>query len=181
MIKKTIKEKLLLLLYGGVAFGYSITPHRQWEVVCEIAKEWNNIDKRKLYATIRNLYKSKLVDKKENPDGSYTLFLTDKGKIKALTYHFQDIKINGGNWDGKWRMVVFDIPDGLRKKRDALREKLNAIGFYKLQESVFVFPYKCEDELDFLIEFFNLRKFVRCAIIESIDNNLHLKSIFNLN
>ncbi len=66
------------------------------------------------------------------------------------------------------------------KARDALRERLKNLGFYELQKSVFVFPYECQDEVNFLIEFFNLRKYVRYAVVESIDNDLHLRKIFNL-
>ena len=91
------------------------------------------------------------------------------------------MKIKGENWDGKWRLVVFDVPEKLKKGRNALREKLKKIGFYELQKSVFVFPYKCKDEVDFIVEFFNLRKYVRFGVLESIDNELDLKKVFDLN
>ena len=84
------------------------------------------------------------------------------------------------NWDGRWRLVIFDVPEKLRKGRDALREKLKDLGFYELQKSVFIFPYECKNEIDFLIEFFHLRKFVRYGILEKIDNDLHLRKVFGL-
>jgi len=90
------------------------------------------------------------------------------------------MKIKRENWDGKWRIVVFDIPEKIKRGRDALREKLKELGFYELQKSVFVFPYKCQNEIEFVIEFFNLRKYVRFGTLDSIDNNLHLKKIFKL-
>ena len=174
------KQKILLLLYAGIAFGFSYHPKHQWKILKGVAKEWKKIDERKLKYEINKLYQSKFIDKKDNPDGSYTIVLTEKGKLKALTYHFQDMKIQNQNWDGKWRLVVFDIPEKKRAGRDALREKIKELGFYELQKSVFVFPYECKNEIDFIVEFFELRKYVRLGILESIDNELHLKKIFNL-
>ena len=100
--------------------------------------------------------------------------------MRALTYRFEEMRIEGRTWDGKWRLVVFDIPEKLRKGRDALRAKIKELGFYELQKSVFVFPYECRDEIDFIVEFFGLRKYVRYGVLEFIDNELHLKEIFDL-
>ena len=44
-------------------------------------------------------------------------------------------------------MVIFDIPEKKRMVRDIIREHLKTIGFKKLQQSVFVFPYPCEQEI----------------------------------
>ena len=175
-----VKEKILLLLLAGLAFGYSYTAHRQWQLIKGVAREWKKIDKRKLQEEIRKLYRSKIIEMKENPDKSYTIVLTKKGKMKTLTYRFQNMIIKRENWDGRWRVVIFDIPEKIKKARDALREKLKELGFYELQKSVLVFPYQCQDEIEFIIEFFNLRKYVRFGILEYIDNELHLKKIFKL-
>src|SRR3990167_2211250 len=64
-------------------------------------------------------------------------------------------------WDKKWRVVIFDIPEKSRMARDALRRKLKELEFRELQKSVFVHPYECKKEIDFIIEFFNLRHYVR--------------------
>lgn len=178
--QNSIKQKILLLLLGGLAFGYSFTPQRQWKVLKEVSSAWKRIDREKLRKEIRNLYRSKMIKSKENSDGSCTILLTDKGRLKALTYHFGKMKIEGGKWDGKWRMVVFDIPERIRAGRTALREKIRKLGFYELQKSVWIFPYKCKDEIDFIVEFFGLRKYIRFCVLESIDNELHLKKIFNI-
>ena len=174
------KKKILLSLLTGVALGFSYHPTRQWRILKATAKEWRKINQERLKREIWALYRSKLIKAKENPDGAFTYVLTDKGKMKVLTYHFKEMKIERGKWDGKWRLVIFDIPEKLKVYRNALREKLKELGFYELQKSVFVLPYSCQDELDFVIEFFNLRKYVRYGILESIDNELHLKKVFNL-
>jgi DNA-binding transcriptional regulator PaaX len=175
-----IKRKILLLLLAGISFSLTWHPGKQWKIIKQLSKEWKKIDDKVLKEEIKKLYRSRLVERKKNPDGSFTFVLTEKGKLKALTYHFQNMKIKKENWDGKWRIVMFDIPEKMKSARDALREKLKELGFYELQKSVFVFPFECKNEIDFVIEFFNLRKFVRFALLESIDNELHLREIFKL-
>jgi len=175
-----LKEKLLLSILAGVSFGFSYSPRRQFRILKEFSKEWRKIDEKALKRKIWELYRSHLIEAKENPDGSFSFTLTSEGKLKVLTYHFQEMKIKQKNWDGKWRLVIFDIPEKLKVTRNAFREKLKELGFYELQKSVFVIPYPCEDEINFLIEFFNLRKFVRFGILANIDNELHLKKIFHL-
>ncbi|MEK7562216.1 MAG: hypothetical protein AAB509_00850, partial [Patescibacteria group bacterium] len=150
-----LKEKILLLLMGGLAFGCSYTPQNQWKVIKTVSNEWKNINKKELHAEIHRLYRSKLVKKITNPDGTFTFVLTDKGKLRALTYNFENMKIERKDWDGKWRFVVFDVPEKFRIGRDALRGKIKKLGFYELQKSVFIFPYKCQDEIEFIIEFFD--------------------------
>lgn len=175
-----LKEKILLLFFGGLALGCTYSIRRQWKILRWVAREWKKIDEKTLIEEVRKLYRSKLVAKKENQDGTFSFVLTDKGKLKTLTYRFEEIKIKKKDWDGKWRLVVFDIPEKLRRGRDALRDKLKELGFYELQKSVFILPFDCQNELEFLIEFFNLRRYVRFALLETIDNEPHLKQIFEL-
>lgn len=173
-------KKILLLLFKGLEFGYSYTFRNQWKVLDSLSKEWEKIDERELKNKINQLYRSRAIKRKENPDGSVSIFLTEKGKVKALNYVFEDIKIKKSKWDGMWRIVTFDIPEKKRAGRDALREKIKQAGFYELQKSVWICPYDCKNEVDFIVEFFDLRKYVRFCILSFIDNELHLKKIFKL-
>ena len=83
-------------------------------------------------------------------------------------------------WDGKWRMVLFDIPDSDKKIREVLRFHLKRLGFYNYQKSVFIYPHNCKDEIDFLIEFYQIRRYVRQLVVSEIDNDFHLRKIFKL-
>ncbi len=177
---KPLGQKILLLLLTGVTMSICYTPRQYWRTVKIAGKEWKNINKKELQYEIRKLYQSKIVKKKKNPDGSTTMILTDKGKLKALTYKFEEIRVDKKNWDGKWRLVIFDVPEKIRWGRSALRKKIKELGFYELQKSALIFPYACEDEINFIIEFFNMRKYVRICILEAIDNEKHLMEIFSL-
>jgi len=138
-------------------------------------KSWRDINRKQLRDTINNLYKSKLVDVKENKYGILKMVVTQKGKKAILSYNFDQMKINKPKvWDGKWRIITFDIPEHLKRARNALRVKLNNLGFLKYQKSVFIYPYECRDEIDFVIEFFNLRPYVRYIEAQSLDKTLKL-------
>ena len=176
----SLREKIILLLLAGVALGFAYTPNQHRRVLRIVSKEWGRINKEDLKKEIRNIYRSKLIREKRNLDGSLTFILSEKGKMKALTYHFAKIKIEEKNWDGKWRAVIFDIPEKFKSGRNALRKKLKELGFYEFQKSVFVFPYRCEDEIDFIIEFFGLRQYVRYGTFDYVDNDLHLRKNFGL-
>jgi len=54
------------------------------------------------------------------------------------------------------------------------------MGLYPLQKSVLIYPYEFKNEVEFISEIFDLRKFVRLMIVKEIDNALHLKKIFEL-
>lgn len=165
---------------AGLALGVAYNPKKHLGIIKAVANAWKEIDEKKLKQEIASLYRQKMISLKENPDGSFQMVLSKKGKLKAINYHFERVKIQPPFWDSKWRLVVFDIPEDKRNGRDALREKLKNLGFREFQKSVFIFPYDCENEIEFLVEFFQLRKYVRYGVLESIDNDLDLRKKFDL-
>jgi len=174
------KQKILLLLFAGLDFSYAYHPGKKWRIIKRAAYQWKKINEKELQREINLLYKSKDISKKNNSDGTCSIVLTEKGRVKTLTYKFSEMKIENKIWDGKWRMVVFDIPEKIRKGRDALRSKIKELGFYELQKSVFILPYECKDEIEFIIEYFGIRKYVRYGTLDFIDNDIHLRKIFDL-
>jgi DNA-binding transcriptional regulator PaaX len=176
-----VQQKALLLILGGVGLSLVVTPKQYFRVIKEISNEWKNINKRTLERVIASLYKSKLIKERENPDGSLSMVLTEKGKNKIITSNIDNMEIKKPKkWDKKWRIVLFDIPDKHKKAREAIREILKKLGFYKYQESVFIHPHPCNDEIDFVTEYFDIRPYVRIITAETLDNELHLKKIFGV-
>src|SRR3989338_1101787 len=175
----TVMNKVLLLLEAGIVLGLTHRPDTYFRVLEKVKKEWQKINERSLREAVKNLYKSKLIKSTENNDGSVSMTLTGKGKLTTFTYNIDKLKlIKPKSWDGLWRIVLFDIPEYKKMARDALSFKLKSIGFYPLQKSVFIYPFECKKELDFLIEFFELRQYVRLLTVNKTDIDLHLKEIF---
>jgi DNA-binding transcriptional regulator PaaX len=176
-----VMQKALLLIEGGLVLGLTTRPDVYFKILKKISKEWQNINERTLRKAIRKLYQSQLIDYKENNDGTVSLVLTDRGKKKHLQYNPDAIKIpKPSRWDHLWRLVIFDIPEEKKKGRDALVIKLKGLGFYPVQKSVFIHPYECKDEVDFIVELFDLKPYVRFLVVKEIDIELDLKDRFGL-
>lgn len=95
--------------------------------------------------------------------------LTKKGKNCLKNTILNEIKIKiPDQWDGKWRMVIFDIPESKRDSRDIIRQKLKQLGFVQLQKSVYIFPYECTLEIQSFVHRLNLKGEVLIAIAEII-------------
>ena len=177
----SLKKKVLLLLLAGLAFGLTRSYKKQKWILKKIPEELRKINQQALRRAIHSLYASHLIEEKHNRDGTTTLTLSDNGKQKALRFNIDKMEIiKPKHWDGKWRVVMFDVPEKLRRLRDSLRMHFKEIGLLELQKSVFVYPYPCEKEIEFILEFYNTRKHVRFILADKIDNELHLQHKFNL-
>ena len=174
------QEKVLLLLLGGLVLGFSRSPRGYFKILRTMQKVWQDIDRRALLFSVRSLYRSRLIEQKNNKDGTTTFVLSTEGKRVALTYNLDKIEIKKHKWDKLWRIVIFDIPEKKKKLRETFRFQLKILGFLELQRSVFVLPFKCRDELEYIIEFYNARKYVRYIEAYYIDNELDLKYRFDL-
>lgn len=175
------KQKILLLLATGIVLGLSRSPKGYFRILESTVKEWDEINRQELYRAIRDLYQTKLVSMKENKDGTETAVITRNGREISLTFQVEKISIKSmKKWDGKWRIVLFDIPEKYRKGRDAIRIALKRMGFCEYQKSVFIHPFECQNEVDFVVEYFQLRPWVRIVVAESLDDELRLKKDFDL-
>lgn len=66
--------------------------------------------------------------------------LTDQGREKAV---LAKIKLDDRKWDGRWRLVIFDVPEKRRQVRDLLRYKLKQWDFIRFQQSVWASKKDC--------------------------------------
>lgn len=62
--------------------------------------------------------------------------------------------------------------------RDVLRRKLEEIGFVKLQESIYVFPYDCLNEIEALKTLFYIKPYVQYVIADRIESETDLIDLF---
>ncbi|TSC76093.1 MAG: phenylacetic acid degradation operon negative regulatory protein [Parcubacteria group bacterium Gr01-1014_33] len=176
-----IQRKILLLLLGGITLGLTRSPRGYYRTLRLMRKEWREIERDALYRAIKSLYKSRLIREKHNPDGTITITLSENGRKRALRYNLDTMKIKEAEvWDGKWRIFAFDIPEKKKSLRNSIRFHFRQIGLKEFQKSIFVHPYPCNDEVDFLLEFYQARSYVRNILAQHIDNELHLKKKFGL-
>ncbi|MEK7179409.1 MAG: CRISPR-associated endonuclease Cas2 [Patescibacteria group bacterium] len=114
-------------------------------------------------------------------DGKKYLRLTPVGrKVFAFEQAKVTLKNQKKKWDGRWRMIVFDVPERRRRIRTRLRAFMNEIGFVRLQDSVWVYPYDCEDFITLLKAELKIGKDVLYAIADTIEYDRGIRKHFRL-
>jgi hypothetical protein len=109
------------------------------------------------------------------------LRLTAKGEKVLRTLEARDFAMRTPpRWDGKWRVLIFDIPEYRKGLRDKIRHTLMSIGFERLQNSVWIYPYDCEDLITLLKADFRVGRDVLYMIVDSLEGDTLLKKRFRL-
>lgn len=106
--------------------------------------------------------------------------ITDSGR-RFLLAHGKNLFMltqKPKRWDKRWRIVLFDIPEKRRVVRDALRNTMKSFGFYRLQDSVWVYPHDCEDVVTLLKAELKIGNAALYMIVEKIENDQYLKEYF---
>lgn len=83
-------------------------------------------------------------------------------------------------WDKRYRLVMFDIPQRRKGMRDRLRMFMNDFGFLRLQDSVWISPYDCEDLIALVKVELRVGKDVLYAVVDQIENDGWIKKHFNI-
>jgi len=145
-----------------------------------IRREQRKRAQAQVFRSILALKRERLISLKEYK-GEQCMILTDQGKRKVLRYQLETLILPmREKWDGKWRMILFDIPERFGKARRALSTKLKDMGALPLQKSVFIFPFPCQNEIDFITEFFQVSPYVRYAEAGMVEGAENLKRYFKL-
>ena len=106
---------------------------------------------------------------------------TPAGQNLLHLWQFSDFKLQKPKrWDRKWRVIIFDIPEKKRNIRDQIRHLFNQSGLKRLQDSVWVYPYDCEDILTLLKVDLGVGKYVLYLIVDELENDKHLREDFGL-
>ena len=110
------------------------------------------------------------------------LELTEKGmKIAEELVKRDEVRpVKQKKWDQKWRIIMFDVWERRRRVRDELRETLKEIGFVKVQDSAWAYPYPCEKLLIFLRTHLKLGPSILYVVADEIEHDEKLRKHFNL-
>ena len=107
------------------------------------------------------------------------LQLTPKGEAKLRQLELRDYQLKKPRrWDRRWRVLIFDIPERKRLLRDRVRQTLVAIGFAQLQQSVWIYPYDCEDLIALLKADFGVGNNLLYLVVEEMENERAFREHF---
>lgn len=103
--------------------------------------------------------------------------LTDRGHEYLMHRELESTELSPPKkWDGKWRLVTFDVPEKRRYLRDHLRVHLTRLGFYPLQLSVWLYPHPCEDVVRLIKVDLDLGRKVQCIAFRGFEDREEEKS-----
>ncbi len=100
-------------------------------------------------------------------EGNKGIMLTSGGIAKALRTSMV-IEAKQKRKDGKWIMIIFDVPQKYQKSRNILKSILLNSGYKLLQQSVWVNPYDVYEKTVALLQHHDLERYVKIFIIEAI-------------
>lgn len=153
-----------------VGYNYNLGGYKRWP---KVSRDYYRI-------TIHRLKKQGCV-KEAQKGGKKFLKLTKKGKVQALLYKLGELKPQSSSaWDGKWRVVIFDISESGRRERDRIRWTLKKAGFRGLQKSVYIYPYGLPRELVDYLKESGLDRYIRFMRVDQLDEDKELRRRFKL-
>ena len=161
------KDVLSIIGISGLVISSVIFPGLPYALT-KIIKPWKNACKGNLGQIIKRLEKQDLISI-EGGNNQTKILITEKGNQRLLQYDYENLSFKSKKLDGKWRVVVFDIPENRKRNRDAFSRKLTQLGFIRLQDSVFATPYNCKNEVDFLCHYLLISDFVTLLVVDKID------------
>ncbi len=94
--------------------------------------------------SLKGLKEAGLVESHSSGQRDYAR-LTKEGKKKAHSLKLEnDTAVLNPTWDGKWRIILLDLPEARKAERESLRYLLKKAGFVCLKNSAWISPYPFE-------------------------------------
>lgn len=183
-----VRDVLILLAGGAIlgafvvfpglplAFASQLKPSREKKY----KNDWKKYNPTRLRHTCKRLKSQKLI-KIVDEDGIPVVKLTQRGKTKVLKYNLEEMTLNKGiKWDGKWRLIIYDVPTNKKYSAETFRYMLRKIKCFQLQKSVYLTPYPCHDEIAYLREVFDIGDNVLLLKVSKLENEDFFRQYFNL-
>lgn len=170
-------ESIVEGILGFLYYAGEMLP-RPFETPYDHVKRLRRLEYKTYYDTVWRLKRHGLVSITDK-NGQRFVKLTAKGQLKMLLAKAR-LAQSAGAWDGKWRIVMFDIPESSKKQRHVFRSLLKGERFYKLQASVYASPFPLNREAVKYLEQSRLIEYIRILRVDEMDNDRALRKHFGL-
>ncbi len=181
--RKKIKDAVLLSAYLTVGVGLIVMAPNAVRLLKYVEKAIGPSPrlKRRVSQKYSELIKQGILRRVKGQDG-LRIELTEKGvKIAEELAKRDEVRPKEQKkWDQKWRIIMFDVWERRRKVRDELRETLREVGFVKVQNSAWAYPYPCEKLLVFLRTHLKLGPGILYIVADEIEHDEKLRKHFSL-
>lgn len=137
-------------------------------------KEWKRFNLWRLRQVVKRLEEQKVIEIEGD-----IVKITNKGKKRLLRYRLEEMQLNK-KFDGKWRLIIYDVSNFKKQQRDLFRSMLKRLNTYRLQESVCLTPFACEDEIEYLRQMFSISEEVQVLRVTGIENEQVYRDYFGV-
>jgi DNA-binding transcriptional regulator PaaX len=181
--KRRVKEDIQSVVLNVVAVGGVIAVSLVAPNAVQLLRFGK--DRRSLFrvnTAFNRLIDRKLVEIKGSGERRFVR-LTEAG-MRALTFEKARMLTRSREhrrWDGQWRMVMFDIPEHRRATRMRLYALMREIGFFKLQQSVWIYPYDCEELIQLIKAELRAGYSVLYGVVRALEGDGMARKHFRLN
>jgi hypothetical protein len=180
-IEPQVKDILILLAKGIVIASSILVPPSAlfYKEILDYKdykdqQEWDKFNPWRLKQILKRLEKQKVIEIRGN-----VIQITDKGRNKVLQYNLETMCLKKQT-DGKWRIIMYDIANLKKRERELFRYMLKKLRLLQLQESVYLTPYVCEDEIEYLRQYFHIGNDVLVLKVIGIENEEAYRRYFGL-
>lgn len=162
---------LKISLTSGALAGSLAFPGLIVALADPLEKYFKHLDNKEREREVRRVLSYMKWQKLITDDYEFGLKITDKGQERLAEADFNNLHIEQvKKWDGKWRIVFYDIPEKHKQSRNALIFKLKGIGFYQLQRSVWIHPLPCRNIIESICTRYEVAQYVTYLESTYIDN-----------
>src|SRR3989344_577126 len=181
--KESNSGKIIRALGIGVGIVVALSNERtSYQIGKTLVKEIFGLNKKPQnipYYFLR-LRKQKLINFQKSGH-SHKIVLTEGRREIFLRFNYENLNFKIPRiWDRNFRVIVFDIPENKKAARYSLRETMNELGCIRFNDSVWVYPYPCQKEIDFIANYWRVGKYVHLILARDITNRDLLEKAFNL-
>lgn len=149
-------QSMIFTIYGDYIRHYG---NKIWiGSLIRLLKEFGHNEQSVRVAVSRMMKQGWLESEKEGNKSYY--FLTTRGEARMEEAAIRIFKLMPNDWDGKWRMLMYTIPEEKRQVRDELRKELLWSGFGSFSSGCWISPNNLEKEVEFLIEKYGIQNYV---------------------
>lgn len=176
----SVQQKILLVLSGGLMLGMTRSPIQYYKILGVIRDEWKAIDDPVFRKSIEQLHKRGYVNK--SGQGKKVEYkITNQGFAQARLISVQSVQLpKERTWDKRWRLIFSDIPEKHKRVRDSLRFVLVSLGCKQMQKSVWIYPFECREQIDFVLKCHHAQKYVSYAVVDLLTNDDMFRKHFKL-
>ncbi len=175
-------DALLRLVVGGGVIGSALLAPNVLTVLDKpLKKFFASLDKREQERKLKQLTTYMRTQGLVRGSYEHGFELTKRGKKRAEQIDDNDIQIvTPERWDKTWRLLLFDIPEKHRDARLAFTQRIRRLGFQVLQQSVWIHPFPCEDEVKIICAKYGVETWVSYIETNHINREEDLIQRFKL-